>query len=366
MTSLADLELAYLKDKVLVPTGSSLSDYRRDFYLQEGVTPAPGKSTADMEIEYLRSVVTSPTGSTLADYRRDWWLQELSGGGPDPEPFIGPLDTYAAPYRAHSLRRLLSAYTGPAVRVRRDSDNLETDIGFTVTGALDTAALLAHAGAGSCFIATWHDQSGNARDFTQATAASQPRIVNAGVLDVVGAQPAVVFDGAADHLLSAVAGLYAAGAASVAAVLKAASAVPANATLFSECRTANNNGFWRALRGSTANWNVQATDDAGVALWASTAAGSNLFDTNHHQAFYAEAAQAISTWRDGVAAHVALAATRTAAAMTPIRTTLGAHAGSSVSSWYGGAVQELVAWASDLSASRVALSNEQKTFWGTP
>lgn len=366
MPTLADLEMEYLKSQVVAPTGSTLADYRRDFYVQQGVSPVPGKTVTDMEIEYLRSVVTSPTGGTLADYRRDWWTQELSGEGPDPEPFVGPLDAYAAPYRAHSLRRLRSAYTGSAVRVRRSSDNVEADIGFTATGELNAAALLAHVGANSGFVTTWYDQSGSGRDLAQATAAAQPRIANAGVLDQQGARPCVVFDGTDDHLISTAAGLYAAGSASVAAVLKAASSVPANATFFSECRTANNNGFWRALRGSTANWNVQATDDAGAALWASTSAGSNLFDTNHHQAFYAEAAQAISTWRDGVAAHVAVAAVRTAASMTPIRTTLGAHAGSSVSSWYGGLAQELVAWASDLSASRVALSNEQKTFWGTP
>jgi len=365
MPSLADLELAYLKLKVVSPTGSSLDDYRRDFYVQEGVSLTPEMSTADMEMAFLKSVVVSPTGSSLSDYRRDWWTQELSGDTPV-DPFVGPLDAYATPFRAHSLRRLLGAYTGPAIKVRRSADSVELDVGFTDLGALDEAALLAHVGAGSGFVSTWYDQSGNGRHFAQATEALQPRIVNAGVLDVVSGKPAAVFDGTDDVLLSPVAGLYSATTATVMAVLKSASSVPANATLFSECRTANNNGFWRALRGSTANWNVQATDDAGVALWASTSAGSNLFDTNLHQAFYVEASGLISTWRDTVAAHVAIAATRTAAAMTPIKSTLGAHSGSTTSSWYGGFVQELVAWASDLSANRAALSTDQKTFWGTP
>lgn len=365
MDTLADLELAFLKDQVSNPTGSTLLDYRRDYYVQQGVLPTPGKTVADMEIEYLRSVVSSPTGGTLSDYRRDWWTQELSGETPE-TPFVGPLDSYAAPYRAHSLRRLRAAYTGPCIRVRRSSDNTELDVGFTALGFLDSPALLDFTGAGSGFVVTWYDQGGSGRHLSQATAAAQPRIVNAGVVDAVNGKPSVVFDGTDDHMISATAGLYAAATATVIAVLKAASSAPANATLFSECRTANNNGFWRALRGSTANWNVQATDDAGVALWASTAAGSNLFDTNAHQAFYAEAAAVINTWRDGVAAHTAFAATRTAASMTPIRTTLGAHAGSTVSSWYGGAVQELVAWTSDLTANRAALSTDQKTFWGTP
>jgi hypothetical protein len=86
-------------------------------------------------------------------------------------------------------------YTGPVVRVRRSSDNAELDIG-SVAGQLDTAALLAHTGGGSGFVATWYDISGNARHATQTTAASQPRIVNAGVVDTINGAPSLVFSGA--------------------------------------------------------------------------------------------------------------------------------------------------------------------------
>jgi hypothetical protein len=47
---------------------------------------------------------------------------------------------------AYSLRKVRNAYTGSAVRVRRSSDNTETDIGFTASGDLDTTALLNHVG----------------------------------------------------------------------------------------------------------------------------------------------------------------------------------------------------------------------------
>lgn len=286
----------------------------------------------------------------------------LEGGG---APFVGAFDAFTAPYRAHSLRRLLGAYSGPAVRVRRSSDNTEQDIGFTPAGDLDSAALLAFAGSGSAFVATWFDQSAGGRHFTQATAAAQPRIVNAGVVDVVNGKPAVVFDGTDDHLISAAAGLFAAAAATVAAVLKSNSNAVANAAVFSESRAASNNGFWRPLRGSSANWNVQATDDAGTALWANTATGSNVFDLAQHQTFYAEGSAVINTWKDNVAQHVAFSAPR-AGATTPIRSGLGAHAGSTITSFYNGALQELVAWPSNETASRAAVQTAQKGFWGTP
>ena len=48
----------------------------------------------------------------------------------------------------------------------------------------------------SAFVTAWYDQSGNGRNAVQATAASQPRIVNAGVVDVMGGRPAPVFSGA--------------------------------------------------------------------------------------------------------------------------------------------------------------------------
>jgi hypothetical protein len=109
------------------------------------------------------------------------------------------LDTYPNASVAYSLRQLRTAYTGAAIRVRRSSDNAEQDINF-VSGDLDTSSLLTFCGAGNGFITTWYDQSGNANNATQATAANQPRIVNAGVIDVVNGKPAVLGDGVNDTL----------------------------------------------------------------------------------------------------------------------------------------------------------------------
>lgn len=107
-----------------------------------------------------------------------------------------PLDVVAGAAAAFSLRLLNTAYTGSAVRVRRSSDNIEQDIGFTATGDLDSVALLAFVGAGSGFVAVWYDQSGNGRHVSNPTGAAQPRIVNAGVVDTLNGRPIVQFLGA--------------------------------------------------------------------------------------------------------------------------------------------------------------------------
>jgi hypothetical protein len=101
-----------------------------------------------------------------------------------------PLDVVTGASAAYALRKLRAAYAGAAIRVRRSSDNAEQDIGFTNTGGLDTSTLLTFVGSGSGFVTTWYDQAGSV-NATQATAANQPRIVNAGVVETQNGKPAI-------------------------------------------------------------------------------------------------------------------------------------------------------------------------------
>lgn len=144
---------------------------------------------------------------------------EFTGEGAD-LPYDGLLlDELAnAAYQAYSLRRLSLDYAGNAVLVRRSSDNATQAIGFTEDGLLDTAALLSFAGAGSAFVNTWYDQSGNTRNMVQANTVKQPRIVNAGTLVTIGDAPGVEFTGTDVHLKHSAPGLKALVAASGATV----------------------------------------------------------------------------------------------------------------------------------------------------
>lgn len=108
------------------------------------------------------------------------------------------LDDYPNAAAAYSVRKLRTAYTGSAIRVRRSSDNTESDIGFTATGNLDTTSLTSFCGAGNGFVTTWYDQSGNARNATQTTAANQPQIVSSGSVINENSKPSLQFDGLND------------------------------------------------------------------------------------------------------------------------------------------------------------------------
>lgn len=97
----------------------------------------------------------------------------------------------ASTVSAHSISRRLGRYSGNLIRVRRSSDNLEADIGFDGSGALDEAALLAHCGAGDGFIVTVYEQSGvaSAVNKIQATASAQLQIVETSAVVKMGGIP---------------------------------------------------------------------------------------------------------------------------------------------------------------------------------
>lgn len=115
----------------------------------------------------------------------------LLGCGSSGSGFAGALDAYTTDLAgAWSVsRRLLTSHTGSLIRIRRSSDSTEQDIGFNGQGALDTAAIASFVGANNAFVVTIYDQSGAGRHFTQATAASQRRIVAAGVVDTLSSLP---------------------------------------------------------------------------------------------------------------------------------------------------------------------------------
>lgn len=106
-----------------------------------------------------------------------------------------PLDEVGSAAAAYSLRLLRQAYSGSAIRIRRDSDNTEQDIGFT-SGELNTSAINSFAGSAGAYVVTVYDQSGNNRNLTQASTGSQPQIkASGGAIVTRNGKPYMLFDG---------------------------------------------------------------------------------------------------------------------------------------------------------------------------
>lgn len=119
-------------------------------------------------------------------------------GNPIPS-FVGILDGLSNIVGAYSVRRLRVAYTGALIRLRRSSDNAESDFGFLADGSLDAAAVSVWLGGGNGYATTWYDQSGNGRNLVQATADNQPLYVASGP----NSKPTLRFDGTNDRLKTA-------------------------------------------------------------------------------------------------------------------------------------------------------------------
>ena len=118
----------------------------------------------------------------------------LAGGS-----FAGVYDAIPSIAAAYGMRRLRSLYTGNLLRLRRDSDNAESNFGYTAAGDLDTAAIATWLGAASGYVTTWYDQSGNGYNAVQTTAANQPLYVASGQ----NGKPVGRWDGINDSLIVA-------------------------------------------------------------------------------------------------------------------------------------------------------------------
>ena len=90
------------------------------------------------------------------------------------------LDNFPLATAAYSTRRLNKNHTGGAVRLRRGTDDVEQDIGFDVSGNLDTESTVEFLGSAIGYVTTWYDQSGNGLDLVQATKSLQPQYSPSG------------------------------------------------------------------------------------------------------------------------------------------------------------------------------------------
>jgi hypothetical protein len=124
---------------------------------------------------------------------------------PTPSSVVLLFDTYPA-LAGYSTRKLRTAYTGSAMRVRRETDNVEQDIGF-VSNQLDTSSLNTFLGSAGGSVVKWYNQgsSGGVDDMIQTSAGTQPKIKpSGGAIYTAGTSNRVVvyFNGGVNLLTS--------------------------------------------------------------------------------------------------------------------------------------------------------------------
>ena len=95
---------------------------------------------------------------------------------------------------AYSVRQL-SDKAVIAMRIRRDSDDEERNIGFDSNGDLDTTAISDFCDTANGYVVEWADQSTNGNHASQSTGTSQPQIYNGTAVITENSKPALDFDG---------------------------------------------------------------------------------------------------------------------------------------------------------------------------
>lgn len=248
---------------------------------------------------------------------------------------------------AYSLRKLRTAYTGSAVRVRRETDNAEADIGFTSAGDLDTAALASFAPSDGAFIATWYDQSGNAQDLAQATAAIQPLISFDGEIETINTKPAMAYDGTnqfVNRVGTILTSLF------VNAVHKPLGVVSAAQTIIRQNATVSGTMWYLRLELALTVLNRGATTvSAGVTTAVPQITSGTSTNGTNSQLF-----------KDGTSI-----GTGTAMAAGATNGTMDIGVNPSGGQYYGGKISEVIVFASNLTTGqRQALERNQGTYFG--
>ena len=109
------------------------------------------------------------------------------------------LDTYPSK-GGYSLRKLITGAT-VSIRMRRDSDDAETDVLLNDAGTMTLSSFITGgvttvgtwASTDNCYVTEWYDQVYGTFNATQTTHSEQPQIIAAGVLNLENSLAAIKF-----------------------------------------------------------------------------------------------------------------------------------------------------------------------------
>ena len=284
---------------------------------------------------------------------------------PNYVPFVRAnllLDTYTGASGAYSLRKVRSAYTGAAIRVRKDTTGQpEQDINF-VGNELDTASIKSFLNARSGFIVTWFDQSSNGRNATQSIQANQPRIANLGVIDRVNGKVALFFDGSNDELRCDDLATTVTGEdkpfSIIGVCLKTNENTTGNLLAFGRSTSATPILSVVGFVSTGNDYGFQLRDDAngntvtigGTYLQNTQYLVSNYSTGLAHELYSNNVSQITQTYNRGTT--------------TLNQATIGAFRRSTISNWWGGNIQEIIFYDSDKESDRTGIEGNVNTYYG--
>jgi hypothetical protein len=275
------------------------------------------------------------------------------------------LDDYPNAAAAYSLRKLDKDYTGNCIRIRRVSDGVEQDIGFTSSGVLDTSAIRTFIGAtGSAGVATWYDQSGQGRNATQSTVVLQPGIMSNGSFFIRSGRVAIAYDGTNDYLEAASTSGLTISPTSFYAVSSRGNTGNAIRTVFANGILAGERGYGIFYADQT-NFAAQDRLYNQVRFQAGTQISTignytNTINTNN-LLFSTVTTTSNNTWYNG--GNNVTETFSYSNNTTTQNITIGVRKTSNYDFYLNGTTSEIVIWQSDQSSNRTGIQNNINTYY---
>ena len=179
---LANWDVSGVTTAVDMLTGSNISAANWDALLIGWAAQGTGAGSlqANVTLSNINQVHGSVDAAATAAYNKltaspyNWTIVDL-GGAP-----VGNLllDTSygSGAEAAYSVRKLRTAYTGPAMKVQDTVGGATQDIYFDANNNLDEAAIISYGGSNDVFVQTWYDQSINGNNATQPSSLLRPKI----------------------------------------------------------------------------------------------------------------------------------------------------------------------------------------------
>lgn len=278
------------------------------------------------------------------------------------------LDIVTGAAAAYSLRNLFANATTAVIRVRRSSDNAESD--FSGNEVLN-GTLATWVGSGNNgFVRTWYDQSGNARHVGQSSASLQPTIVSSGAVVLLNGLPAIDWPSAtADKVMTGT--ITTTNAVTTLAVFAAVRRAGGYIKIYNIGPDSTTSGY--ALTPIAGNSEQDWTDTNALFLTNgySSARTAKVISSNspvtssattQRMLFAAVSSSVAQMFVNKTEVTYAKQNTGNPSALTNATLYLGNNDGSVQQ--YIGRMQEVIIWTADKSANRTTAENEVAAYYG--
>lgn len=261
-----------------------------------------------------------------------------------------------------SMYKLRSTYTGACVRIRRKSDNAETDIGFS-GNIIDINSIVSFAGVnGTAYVTIWYNQVAGGVNLSQTTASLQGYIYNTSFYIQNGVPTIYLGVGGSN-------GYYNVGTAnSTAPNLSNNSLISLVGNSIADLLSLNASAGLISYNSSASNnpearWGMLANGKALYVYWNGAYAISNT-DVQYdiysiHNSFFTTSSgtTTLSHYRNDTLKASGTRATLNWYAGSPATFEIGAY--KAVNQYKSGYLAEFILWNSDQSANRAAILQNQ-------